>query len=268
MIKNEDITIQFLGREFGLIVRDKLKESGFHLVEDGQQADLLVVGFYGKILSQEMIEAPKYGVLNVHPSLLPKYRGPTPVPTAILNGDKETGVTIMQLDQEVDHGPILAQQTVPTGENEYTTPELRQILWELGADMLVEIIPKWIAGEIKPKEQDHAKATYTQRLTREHGKIDWNKGAAAIARQIRAYYPWPGTHTTWQGKMIKILKGTVKETTEQHTPGTVVSIDKGFGVATGKGILVIEELQMEGKKPISAPEFLLGYKDFITAVLK
>ena len=243
---NTNIRIHFLGREFGLIVRDKLKEAGYSLVDSEDEADLIVVGFWGEIVRKETLEKPKFGALNVHPSLLPKYRGPTPVLFTILNGDSETGVTIIKMDEEVDHGPIIAAREFLisnfkflNGLGKPTSPELRQILWEMGGALLVEILPKWIGGEIQPQEQDHSKATYTKKLTRENGRIDWNLPAEYIERQVRAFTPWPGAFTIWKGKRVKILKA--------HVEG---------------GKLVIDELQMEGKKPTTLREFLLGHKDF------
>jgi len=205
--------IAFFGTsEFGEIVREKLKAAGFQLVDPGSpQVDLIVVAFYGKILSKKELEIPTYGALNVHPSLLPKYRGPTPIPTTILNGDTETGVTIIQMDEEVDHGPIVVSKKFEIGNKEFTTPELRKVLWELGGDPLVEVIPKWVAGEIIPQEQEHDKATYTEKLTREDGKIDWSKPTVYIERQVRAFYPWPGAFTFWKDKRVKILKAHVAE---------------------------------------------------------
>ncbi|HEX9721867.1 MAG TPA: methionyl-tRNA formyltransferase [Candidatus Paceibacterota bacterium] len=238
--------IKFLGREYGLLVRDKLREAGYTLVDSVDDADLLVVGFWGDIVKKEMLEKPKYGALNVHPSLLPKYRGPTPVPAAILAGETETGVSIIKMDEEVDHGPLLAQREFSifnyqfsNGKGNPTTPELLQVLWEMGADLLVEILPKYIAGEITPQEQDHSKATFTKKLTREDGFIDWKQNPEYIDRQVRAYTPWPGAFTFWKGKRVKILKAHVED-----------------------GKLVIDELQMEGKKSTTLQEFLLGHKDF------
>ncbi|MBI2098436.1 MAG: methionyl-tRNA formyltransferase [Candidatus Wildermuthbacteria bacterium] len=243
-MENRLTRIAFLGREYGLIVKKKLEEAGYQLVDPNSDGlDLIVVGFYGNILPKEVLAKPKHGALNVHPSLLPKYRGPTPVLFTILNGDSETGVTIIKMDEEVDHGPILAQQKFFIGEKKFTKPELRQILWELGGDLLVETIPKWIGGEIQPQEQDHSKATYTKKLTREDGRIDWNRPAEYIERQVRALTPWPGAFTIWKGKRIKILNA--------HIEG---------------GKLVIDELQMEGKKPTTLREFLLGHKDFIDSI--
>jgi|SRR3989344_3866109 len=240
-MENSEIKIAFLGREFGEIVREKLKTASFTLVDlKGQQVDLIVVACYGKILPKEMLEIPKYGALNVHPSLLPKYRGPAPVPATILDGEEETGVSIILMDEQVDHGPILASTKYEIRNTKPTAPELLQTLWELGGDLIVETIPKWIRGEITPQEQNHGKATYTKKLTREDGRIDWNRPVEYTERQIRAFTPWPGAFTFWQGKRLKILKSYIND----------------------QGKLIIDELQLEGKKPTTLQEFLLGHKDF------
>lgn len=248
--------ILFLGREYGLLVKEKLEQAGYELVDpDAEGVDLLVVGFYGKILPKEVLQKPKFGALNVHPSLLPKYRGSSPVQNTILNGDTKTGVTIIQMDEQVDHGPILATREFSifnppaggqfsNGMGKPTTPELEKILWAMGGDLLLETIPRWVKGEIAPQEQDHRKATYTKKLKREDGRIDWTKPIEYIERQVRAYYPWPGAFTFWRGKRIKILKAHLE-----------------------KGKLVIDELQLEGKRPTTLHEFLLGHPDFLNSVL-
>ena len=225
---------------FADIIQNKLLESGFEVVKEvDASCDLLVVASHGQIVSKKVLETAKHGALNVHPSLLPKNRGPSPIQTTLLQGDTETGVTIMLMDEEIDHGPILAMESYDMKDKKYTYEELHKKLGEMGADLLVKTIPKWIEGKISPKEQEHDKATYTEKLTREDGKIDWTKPAVYIERQIRAFYPWPGTFTFWAGKRVKILKAHVTQ-------------DK----------LVIDELQLEGKKPTTMQEFLLGHKDF------
>jgi methionyl-tRNA formyltransferase len=200
-------------------------------------SDLIVLAAYGHIVPKKVLIIPKYGAINVHPSMLPKYRGPSPVQSAILAGEKETGVSIMLMDEEIDHGPILAQQKVEV-VNEYYE-ELHNKLAELGADLLVDVIPKWINEEIKAKEQDHAAATFTKQFLREDGRIDWNQDAEYIVRQVRAFTPWPGAFTMWEGKRIKILKAHAEQ---RH--------------------LVIDELQMEGKSPTTLKEFILGHPNF------
>ena len=200
--------------------------------------DLIAVASYGKILPKEILEIPKHGCLNVHPSLLPKYRGATPVQSAILNGDKETGVTIMLMDEQIDHGPIIAQRKITVGTNE-TYLQLHDRLAELGASLLIDTIPDWIGGKIKLTPQDEAHATYTKILTREDGEIDWRKSPQEIDRQIRALNPWPGVYTVQKKKRIKILKAMIEN-----------------------GKLLIKQVQPEGKKPISFEDFKRGYSDF------
>lgn len=205
--------------------------------------DLIIVAAYGQILPKEILEMPKYGCLNVHPSLLPKYRGASPIQTTILNGDKETGVTIILMDEKMDHGPIIAQTKykIPDDINH---KELDSTLAKQGATLLVKTLPKWINGEIEAKAQDEPKATYTKVLKKEDGKIDWSKSAGEIEKQIRAFYPWPGAFTfiKHKGKVlrVKILKADISKE------------DK----------LIIKKIQPEGKKAMSFEEFKRGYHDF------
>jgi len=241
-----------------LLSRSELKEARF-----------FVLAAYGNILPSKLVQLPPKGVLNVHPSLLPKYRGPSPERFALLNGDAKTGVTIMLMDEKVDHGPILAQEEFVIPED-MRHEELHLKLGEIGGELLVKTIPQWLKGKIIPKEQKHAEATFTKKITKEQGKIDWNQPALYIARQIRAFYAWPGTYTTFQGKMLKILKGGMVEISgEQFSapPGTTIPWQQEFAVATGKGVLMVEQLQVAGKNPVSARDFLLGHKDFIGTIL-
>ena len=227
-----------------------------------KEAEFFVLAAYGNILSKELVHLPPKGVLNVHPSLLPKYRGPSPERYTLLAGDKKTGVSVMLMDEKIDHGPILAKEefTIPADINH---EELHSKLGEIGGELLVKTIPAWLEGKITPKDQDHSKATFTKKITKEQGKIDWSKEAIYIERQIHAFYPWPGTYTSWQGKTLKILKGSVDETLSNQTPGSIISSHNGFAVVCAKGVLIVEQLQMEGKNPVSAKDFLLGHRDFI-----
>ena len=204
-----------------------------------QKIDMFIVAAYGKILPKEILGIPKYGALNVHPSLLPKYRGASPIQTVLLNEEDETGVSIIALDEKMDHGPVLTMSKLQIANNKYRYQELHNTLAKIGAELLIKTIPDWIAGKIKAVPQDESKATYTKILKKEDGKIDWNKEARYIERQVRALYPWPGAFTFWKGKQIKILKAHVEQKT-----------------------LIIDELQLEGKKPTTLQDFLLGHKDF------
>lgn len=202
------------------------------------EPDLIVVAAYGQILPREILNIPKYGCLNVHPSLLPKYRGSTPVQSAILNGDKETGVTIMLMDEGIDTGPILSQRKNTVGPNE-TAKELHDRLAHLGSEILIDVIPDWIDGKIKPLPQNEKEAIYTKILTRDDGEINWKKSPQEVDRQIRAYSPWPGAYTIYKGKRIKVLQARLEN-------------DK----------LIIEIIQPEGKKPMSFQDFLRGNPNF------
>lgn len=214
----------------------KILDSRFQILDS--KPDLILMAAYGQIMPKEILAIPKYGCLNVHPSLLPKYRGPSPIQAALLNGDEETGVTIMLTEEKMDAGPIVAQKELIIGQkDDYKT--LHDKLADLGAELLVETIPKWLTGEIKARLQEEAQATYTKILKREDGQIDWQKKPEEIERQIRALNPWPGAFTLYQGQRLKILKAGLEN-------------DK----------LIIEEVQPEGKKPMGFDDFLRGHPDF------
>jgi len=232
-----------------------------------QKPDVAVLVAYGKILPDAVLQIPRLGFVNVHPSLLPKHRGASPVTGAILAGDKQTGVTIMQLDAEMDHGPILAQVTTPIPAGA-TMGTLSTTLAEQGAELLVKTLRDYIAGSAKPTEQDHSQATFTKILSRADGEIDWSKPAAEIDRLVRAYDPWPGTFTCLGNKRLKILSVTPaldaasSITNKAKTaPGTLsVQNDKLF-IQTSDGQLELTRVQLEGKKVQSATEFIRGQRD-------
>ena len=172
--------------------------------------DLIILAAYGKFLPKEIIEIPKHGALNIHPSLLPKLRGPSPIQSAILNGDKETGVTIILMNEKMDEGHILAQKELQITSSA-TFKELEEGLAKLGGKLLIETIPKWLAGEIQPTPQDQDKATYTKILTKKDGLIDLGEPAEIIERKIRAFTPWPGAYTFINGKRIIITGAELNE---------------------------------------------------------
>ena len=238
--------------------------------------DLIVVAAYGQILPKEILEIPKFGCLNVHPSLLPRWRGPSPIQYTILNGDEKTGITIILMDEKMDHGPILTNSKLQITNPKITYLELHNKLAEIGDKLLLETIPRWIKGEIKPEPQDESKTTYTKILTREDGEIDWKKSAEDLERQIRAFDPWPGSFTFWEimkGKLlrIKIFKARVftSPTGKTFSIGKVLVVPQNkAGVQCGKDFLLIEELQLEGQKPMESEKFLRGHPDFTHATLK
>ena len=231
--------------------------------------DAIIVAAYGQILPLSVLEIPPYGCLNIHPSLLPKYRGVAPVPAAILSGDEFTGVSIMLLDKGVDTGPVLTSVRIPVLPQD-TAGSLMEKLSHTGAQLLLDTLPGWFRKEIKPQPQNNADASYTKMLTKEAGDIDWKLTAVQIWRQVRAYQPWPGCYTRWQGKQLKILEAVPLTGEGTRGAGCVVAIKDSpavFGVVTGDGILGVVKVQLEGKKVVTAREFLNGQRQFIGAIL-
>jgi methionyl-tRNA formyltransferase len=234
------------------------------------EPDLLVVADYGKIIPKNILDIPKFGALNIHPSLLPRHRGAAPIQYTILEGDEKTGVTIILMDEEVDHGPIVAVSNLEDEILTLTHTELSKKLSELGGELLVEILPEWFDREIEPALQDESQATFTKILTREDGKIDWQKTAEEIDQQIRALEGWPGTWCLWskENKKIKILSAEIYKNGPSGSAGQVLISPEGkMLVAAGKGELVINELQLEGKNKTTGVEFLRGYPEISKAIL-
>jgi methionyl-tRNA formyltransferase len=228
------------------------------------KADLYIVAAFGQILPQVVLDQPRYGTLNIHASLLPKYRGADPIAESILQGDKETGISIMLLDVGVDTGPVLLSRTLEIADED-TTSSLTTRLAEIGAQGLLEALPGWIGGTIQPEPQDELRASHTHMLKKEDGEIDWSRPATVIARQVRAYSPWPSAYSYWQGKLFKVLKAQVLPFTPDRevVAGTVgvreIAGHQVLAVITGSGVLSIQQLQLEGKKAMGAEEFLRGY---------
>ena len=250
--------------------RIKLPENVAYL--KNYEADIYVVAAFGQILSQEILDIPKFGCVNIHASLLPKYRGAAPIQQAIIDGEKTTGVTIMQMAAGMDTGDILLQREIPIDDNE-TGGGLFDKLSELGAELIVEALPKIERGELTPVMQDEKLATKCGKLSKNMGKIDFNKNAITIRNLVRGLNPWPSAYTRLDGKMLKIwsadaiddknvkeIAGNV-EVLKNAAPGTVSFVTKdAVGVATGKGTLVLKEVQLEGKKRMLVKDFLLGNK--------
>ena len=221
--------------------------------------DLIAVVAYGKMLPNTMLDAPPFGCVNLHASLLPSYRGAAPINWAIAKGEKKTGVTIMHIDEEMDTGDILAQTEVPIG-NEETAEELSKRLSLEGARLLLQTIDRIAKNEISPVKQDPAAATYAPLISRKDGRVDWSRDAEEIKNLVRAMTPWPCAHTTLEGKNLKILRALSGP--GQGRPGEIVSLGgESLDVATGNGILQILSLQIEGGRKMDAPEFKRGKKD-------
>ena len=227
--------------------------------------DVAVVAQYGKIIPLQILKMPKFGMINVHASLLPKYRGASPIQLAILNGETTTGVTIMQMDEKMDTGPILAQKEVIIGDNDtYTTLETK--LAETATPLLLASLKEYLQQTLKPQPQNDSQATYTKILTREDGKIDFNKTAQQIYNQWRAFLPWPGvfleTELHAQKIKIKLLKVQLTDLSSDSPTGSLTKIEKDrLGLVCGdKKILEVLELQLENKNAIEAKAFINGYK--------
>lgn len=231
----------------------------------GLAADLFVVVAYGQIIPKVVLDIPKHGAINVHPSLLPKYRGASPIQSALLNGDQKTGVSIMLMDEKMDHGPILSQLEIPFAGDE-TNVSLHEKVADVSARLLLDTAYGFVNGEVKPVEQDHAQATFCKLVTREDAKIDWNKSATEIKNQVDAFYPWPGTWTTLDGKRLKIFP-PVTAIEMNGEPGNVIVENDGITVSCGSGSLKLSELQIEGKKRMTPKEFLQGHNDLPGKVL-
>lgn len=220
-------------------------------------ADIFVVAAFGQILSEEILQMPKHGCVNIHASLLPKYRGAAPIQWSIIDGETETGVTIMQMDRGLDTGDILFQQKVPI-TSEDTGESLFDKLAEAGSALITEALVKIEKGDVHPVRQDDAKSCYAKMLTKAAGKIDWSKSAAEIERLVRGLNSWPSAYTEYKGKQLKIWKAKVMPAME-GAPGTIAKVTKDqVIVCTGDGALALEEIQLEGKKRMCMKEFLLG----------
>ncbi len=228
--------------------------------------DVGVVVAYGKILPQWVLDIPKNGIINVHASILPRHRGPSPIHATIAAGDQVSGVSIMLIDEQMDHGPILATMEEELLPND-TVGELQTRLADLGAKSLAETIKEYLNGTLKPKEQDHSKATYCKILTRENGKIDWNQTASEIERLVRAYDPWPGTWTEIEGKRLKMLKVRVCPNDSSYPIGTRFLWKGRPNIKCGQGtVLELEVVQPEGKKPMSGEEYIRGRGEWLSAI--
>lgn len=220
--------------------------------------DLIVVVAYGQILPQAVLDLPRFGCVNVHTSLLPKYRGAAPIQWALLNGESETGVTIMKMDAGLDTGPILSQARTPIANTD-NAQTVHDRLAKLGADLLSRTVPNYTAGRITPRPQPEDGASYARKISKEDGRIDWSKPAREIWNQIRAFTPWPGAFTQYARRLVKIWEAAVEQRPFQ-SPGRVIECGKlGIVVACGEHALRILELQLEGGRRLTAEQFLAGH---------
>jgi methionyl-tRNA formyltransferase len=228
--------------------------------------DAIVVAAYARILPTAVLTLPPLGCLNVHPSLLPRHRGPAPIQGALLAGDVETGTSIILLEERMDAGPILAQERLPIGPDDDAL-SLEPRLAAQGARLLVATLADWAAGRATPRPQDDAAATYTHLLKKEDGRLDWTRPAVELGRQVRACAGWPGAYTTWRGALLKVLRASpLAERPPDLEPGRVYRPAESraqVAVTTGEGGLRLDELELAGRRPASGGAFIQGYRDFV-----
>ena len=232
--------------------------------------DAMVVASYGRILPPALLTVTPHSCLNVHPSLLPRHRGPSPVAEAILQGDAVTGVSIMLLDEGTDTGPVVAQEEHAIADDD-TAGSLTARLFERGGELLASILPAWADGRIYSAPQDESLATYSRKLEKADGALDFTRSAMDLHNQVRAMDPWPGAFTTWHGSTLKALRSVaLPASAEGASLGTVVALAGGpapVGVVTGEGVLGVLDLQLEGRRAADAASFLRGHTDFVGARL-
>lgn len=249
--------------ELPVLQPPKLKDDTFFEEFKLLEPDFCVVAAYGKIIADRYISTPKRGFLNIHPSLLPKYRGPTPIQAALLNGDSETGITIMQIDAEMDHGPIFLQKKFSIEPDE-TFPHLHDRLADEGAKLLLDVIQNF--NNYSAQEQDNSQATFVSIPTREEARINWTGPAKEIHNQIRALNPEPGTWTIWNDKVLNIKSAKLSSATS-NGPGVICKEDGHIIVGTTTNGIELLTIQLEGKKETSALEFSQGHPDFVDSHL-
>jgi methionyl-tRNA formyltransferase len=226
--------------------------------------DVYVVAAFGQILPQSVLDIPPHGSINVHASLLPRWRGAAPIQAAIRAGDAETGVTIMKMDAGLDTGPMLSRRAIPIAPDE-TGQSLHDKLSILGADLLMETLPGYLAGQIPPQPQPDEGVTLAPQIKKEEGLIDWTQSAAQIERTVRAFTPWPGTSTTWEGRQLKILSGEVGDGSAE--PGMVIQKQGRVAIGTGQGLFYPTRLQLAGRSALSIDDFMRGQADLVGASL-
>ncbi len=253
--------VKILAQELGLPVFQPLRLREPQAVEQlkAWAPDLIVVVAYGQILRPEVLNLPPWGCLNVHASLLPRWRGASPIQHAILAGDAESGVTIMKMDEGLDTGPILSQRALPLAPDE-TDETLAAKLASLGAELLLETLPRYLSGEIVPRPQPSEGVTYAPLIRKEDGLLDFSKPAIQLERRVRAFRSWPGAWFLWENTPLKVLRARVVE--QNAPPGNRLRWQGWPALGTAQGLLLLEEVQPAGKKPMSGKAFLAGARNW------
>jgi len=237
------------------------------------QPDIIVVAAFGQILPRSVLDIPRCGCINLHPSLLPRFRGAAPVVSAILAGEEFTGVSIMLMDEGMDTGPVLARAQIPISRGD-TTGSLTAKLSRISAQLLLSVLPSWVRGKLSPQPQDESGASYCRPILRKDGEIDWRLSAVDIWRKVRAFHPWPGCYTSWRGRQLRIIEAVPVCGDSEAAAGRVVALipagemgELAFGIGTGDSVLGVLRVQMEGRRAMSAADFLKGQRELIGAQL-
>ena len=258
--------VKILAEKYGIPILqpEKVRKTEFIQRLKELAPDVIVVVAYGQILPESILNIPSLGCINIHGSLLPKYRGAAPIHWAIVRGETETGITTMFMDKGMDTGDMLLKRSVPIGPKD-TTGSLHDTLSRMGAEVLIETLEKLEQGTLERIPQDHACATYAPMLKKEDGRIDWSEAAEAIDRKVRGLFPWPGAYTSFQGKTVKLLEAALEESSPESRrdaqPGEVLALDSASGpvIACGKGCLRILKIQPQNKKAMKCSDFCRGY---------
>jgi len=261
--------VKKIAEQFNLSISQKNKLNNLESIKilKNTKAQLAILLSYGTMIPQDILNSFPLGIINIHPSLLPKYRGPSPVQSALLNGEKETGVSIMLLSKKMDAGPIIAQEKIEIKpEDNHET--LSQKLFALGNKLLLNNLKKYLQGEIQPHLQDEQRATYTKIIKKENGLINWNNSAQKINNQIKAFYNWPGVYTYFNDKLLKIIQAEISEKNTDHQIGEVFLKDNKVAIQTKQGLLCPQIIQIEGKQKMDINSFINGYQNFIGSILK
>lgn len=255
--------VKLLTQELGLpvIQPTHLREPEAMAQLQAWQPDLIVVVAFGQILRPAVLDLPRYGCLNVHASLLPRWRGPAPIQAAILNGDAETGISIIRLDPGVDTGPILSQRALSILPDD-TAGSLSVKLAEMGAQLFVDTLPGYLKGTILPQPQANIKPTYAPMLKKEDAQLDFNQPAELLCRRVRAFNPWPGAFTQWDGRILKVHRAHA-EKGKSLIPGTRLVYQDLPAIAANRSLLVLDQVQPAGKKPMAGKVFLRGAKNWV-----
>lgn len=233
------------------------KEDAFFESIRNCEPDLIVVAAYGQILPKQILELPKFGCINIHGSLLPRHRGAAPIQRAILEGDEETGITIMYMEEGLDTGAMLAKRSTPVGRK--NGAQLHDELALMGAELLVETIPGIEAGTVRPEPQDDSKSTYAPMISKKDGQLDFTRSPQEIERLIRAFDPWPGAFTSYRGKALKIWEAYAEPGDSREQPGTITDVsERGIEISAGGGTLIATVIQLPGKKRMAVTDYLRG----------